>query len=830
MIGLSRTRNEGLVDRETEVNELITTIAKGSGEVDIIFSKTGLGKSSLVKKLMYRLSERNIPNVILVKTLQLNSCVTSSEWLYIDFIFDAFNKYYEAFSNCSFHYFITSGKCELVNSQTFERNAGYLLNLSSLKQILFAPAFSMAVQSQNLFEFNSYKISADNSMFARAIKADYVKYILENQKVVFIMDNVQNIDSTSLKFLLDWINETKKQDHYFLLQYTITETTDKNALLALNDQIADTGVLTKCIEIEKMSPNYVADIIENQIATKPTSIRFNLDAMHHYETCSNGNLRDLLDYVRNYENEIFENEISSTAQLIVKLSDEAKCILAILVFSGGEIQKDKLFVIWNSYFDGGDLSLIIEELRATNIISDETSDLVLSIAHASIIDTWEKNLHLFSGIDRIVYNRLELICTHTLENADVGTGTSISYYDAWQYLLQIYAKREPHKIKYLLEEFEAGLISDLSATNVWHYIKLFIEYTEDRLAEYKAVYYQMLNICYKLGLFREGMECLKKMEAKFPLKENKLLILHKINFLTGLDRFDKAISLYKWAMGFVSKDDLVWYHLNLCVLCSYRSVNQVQMCKQIGKEISSIKHMQNRSEYAYHLRLMNIYLANNSAVKYAYRSAKWFESHEELYQAGKSYITYSKLLASIGQYRKAIKYSKKAQSLLTGRTEVYHFLYSNLAAFKLLQGECGSDIWQLLCQAELSAPNPYSQLAIIINKLVWCYENRAFDKLDLLMNSAKKLLLVEPDKHIHALYYYNMYLISVSRGNQVESEYYYKKASSLQTHCRFVAARISGVNKHHREIRCRLKKPWHVCFLSYWTYDLPLEDRWITSS
>ena len=75
MIGLSRTRNEGLVDRETEVNELITTIAKGSGEVDIIFSKTGLGKSSLVKKLMYRLSERNIPNVILVKTLQLNSCV-----------------------------------------------------------------------------------------------------------------------------------------------------------------------------------------------------------------------------------------------------------------------------------------------------------------------------------------------------------------------------------------------------------------------------------------------------------------------------------------------------------------------------------------------------------------------------------------------------------------------------------------------------------------------------------------------------------------------------------------------------------------------------------
>lgn len=826
---LSCAKYEGLIDRDKEVNELISSIKEGNGEVNILFSPTGVGKSSLVKKLIYKLAEKEIPNVILVKTLQLNSCIASSEWLYIDFVFDAFNKFFEETRELSFQYFLTSGNNKLINKQIHERNFEHLFNIDSFKQLLFAPVFNLGLQSQELFEFNPFKISADNSMFSRVNKSLYIKYVLDNVRVIFIMDNFQNIDSTSFKFFLDWLNETKQHNHYFLLEYTITESSDLKSLSVLREQISDTGIKVKSIEIEKMSPNYVADVIENQISNKPTSIRFNLDAMQHYELYSDGNLRDLLDYVRNYEKKPSNIKISSTAQLIVSMSPEAKCVLAFLVFCGGKIKVDKLSIIWNEYFDGGNLSSILDELSTASIILIDPDIQTICVAHSTLIDAWESNLSVFSGIDRIVFNRLEMICNHILQNVNIQIRDKITYYEAWQYLLQIYAKREPTKIKHLLEELESGIIYNVTAANIGYYIELFIHTTEKRLLEYKEDYYRVLSICYKLGLFSVGMECLYKMELKMPLRENKLLILYKINYLTGLDRFDEAIELYQWASNFILKGDSTWYNLNLCILCSFRSINRMQLCKQIGKELTASK-LRNCSEYAYHQRLMNIYLPNSSALKYAYRSAKWFESHDDYYQAGKSYITYSKLLASVGKYTKAIKYCECAQKLLAGRTEVSHFIYSNLAAFKLLRGETGADIWQLLSQAELSATVPYSKLAIIVNKLAWCYENKDFNKLDLLKNNAKKLLTVEPDKHIHALYYYNMFLISAAENNIPQSEFYYQKASALQNECRFIAARISRVGKYKQEIRCRLKKPWHVCFLSFWTYDLPSDDRWITSS
>lgn len=826
---LSCPKYEGLIDRDAEVNELISSIKEGTGEVNILFSPTGVGKSSLVKKLIFKLAEKEIPNVILIKTLQLNSCVASSEWLYIDFIFDAFYKFYENAGELSFQYFLTSGNNKLINKQIHERSFEHFFSIDSFIKLLFAPAFNLSFQSQQLFEYNPYKISADNSMFSRVNKSQYIKYVLDNVRVIFIMDNFQNIDSTSLKFFLDWLNETKQQNHYFLLEYTITESSNLESLSVLREQISDTGVNTKCVEIEKMSSSFVADVIENQILNKPTSIRFNLDALQHYELCSNGNLRELLDYVRNYGKKASNTEISSTAQLIASMSPEAKCVFAILVFCGGRIKIDKISIIWNDYFDGGNLSVILKELNAASIILVESGNQTICVAHSSLIDEWESNLSMFSGIDRIVFNRLEMICNHILQNANSQTRDKITYYEAWQYLLQIYAKREPAKINHLLEELESGTIYNVSIANIGYYIELFVQATEESLLEHKDDYYRALNICYKLGLFSEGMNCLSKMELKMPLRDNKLLILYKINYLTGLDRFEEAIALYQWASSFISKSDPIWYNLNLCILCSYRSINRMQQCKQIGKVLTASK-IRNCSEYAYHLRLMNIYLPNSSALKYAYRSAKWFESHGDHYQAGKSYITYSKLLASVGKYSKAIKYSECAQSLLAGRIEVSHFIYSNLAAYKLLRGESGVDIWQLLCQAELSATVPYSKLAIIVNKLAWCYENKDFSKLDLLINNAKKLLTIEPDKHIHALYYYNMYLISAANNNNSQSEFYYKKASDLQNECRFIAARISGVDKYQREIRCRLKKPWHVCFLSFWTYDLPSDDRWITSS
>lgn len=811
------------IDRDQEINSLMNSIYDQRAKIDIIYARSGVGKTSLVKKLMYRLGEQNTSNVIFVKTLPINTFTTSNEWLYIDLIFDTFLKYFEESSRWSFQYFLSSGKSDIIIKQMYERNLEQAYNITSIKQLLWHSTISFVAQTQNLFQLNPYKVSTDNSLLSRKIKAQYIGYILKSQRIIFIMDNIQNIDGTSLKFLLDWINETKSSNHYFLFQYTITETKGLHELSDLKELFSDTGMFVKCTELSNMSSNYVADIIENQIDGKPTSIRFNIDALQHYEKHSNGNIRELLDFVRRYENEKDEacNKYSSTTCLINALSPEAKSILAILIFSNGEIQEQTLFDIWVKYFDGGAITPLLQELENASIIS-HGKDSVISVAHGYIIDEWNQNLKLFSGIDRMVYNRLVVIYNHILQNPSDYRDSNFDNYKAWQFLLQMYAKREPNKISMLLKYLEDGLICDVSSKNVWYYINLLIQCTEEEIDKYKSVYYKILNLCYKLDLFQEGMKCLEKMEQVLLLKDNHLLVLYKINYLTGLDRFNEAINLYKWALGFITQADSIWFHLHLCILCSYRSLNQIAECEKIGKRIKMLKKMRERPEYAFYLRLLNIYLPNSAAIKYAKRSAEWFTQHNDNYQAGKSYITYSKLLASVGNYKKAIWYSEIAQSMLAGHEETLYFLYSNLAAYKLLDGEYGEDIWNLLGQAELSASVPYSRLAIIVNKLAWCCENQAFERLDLLINTAKKLLPLEPDQHIHALYYYNMYLIAKMQNNEALSNNYLSKASALQDKCRFIAARISGDGKYRREIRCRLRKPWHVCFLSFWTYDLPL--------
>lgn len=57
-------------------------------------------------------------------------------------------------------------------------------------------------------------------------------------------------------------------------------------------------------------------------------------------------------------------------------------------------------------------------------------------------------------------------------------------------------------------------------------------------------------------------------------------------------------------------------------------------------------------EYAIFLRLTNIYLPNKKALKYAKQSVELLDKHYNVYQKGKSQITYAKLLAGLGKMTK----------------------------------------------------------------------------------------------------------------------------------------------------------------------------------
>jgi hypothetical protein len=78
-------------------------------------------------------------------------------------------------------------------------------------------------------------------------------------------------------------------------------------------------------------------------------------------------------------------------------------------------------------------------------------------------------------------------------------------------------------------------------------------------------------------------------------------------------------------------------------------------------------------------------------------------------------------------------------------------------------------------------------------------------------------LEIEPDKHVHGLFYYDSYYL-LKNIDENDANKYLVKARELKSFCKPVKARLD--NKVTPETRFALTKLWHVCFLAYWTYDL----------
>ena len=289
-------------------------------------------------------------------------------------------------------------------------------------------------------------------------------------------------------------------------------------------------------------------------------------------------------------------------------------------------------------------------------------------------------------------------------------------------------------------------------------------------------------------------------------------------YLSALDMHQKNVELYEKFSPTLVSDSRAYFNLHMIVLCSFRSLNDYERCFQIHRLLYRKRKQMNKYDYAMFMRLTNVYLPDNKALFYARKSIYIFHKLGNYAQESKSMITYAKLLSGLGHNHKALSSILKAEQLLKNRYMGRHMIYNNQAAFLLMQGKTDDYILHLLNQAECSAIVPYDKLGIIVNKLVWCYQNKKYDILDLLISKATDLIPQEPDEHVHVLIYYNLYLVYSQMNNHSAAENYYRLAFNNSDKCKFVKARLDSVKTP--EMKYRLKFPWHVCYLSFWTYDL----------
>ena len=811
-----------LVDRDIEIEKLNKIINEEVACAFILFSSTGIGKSSISLKFIRTINVETHGLPIRVKTVPKNNA-DDEDGSFLHAVFKELSKVIKMLPRCrkykrlEFEYYITHCKDKALKRRMIENFIGQFYDTNNNKSAFLRIVILYTIRRLfKLGEFNYINILRENTLDNRMVIADYLKYVFSRIRVIMSADNLQNIDNTSLKFLLDWMNETKSQSPLFLLEYTLPENQSTKDMLILIERIRETGIKTQC---ERASYLKSKDAIEaiRQFYSEGLSRDFVQEASEYYISQANGNMRKLIDFQLMYPNHqrLSNEEFDPTFENLLSLGKAEKQIIALLYLLDGQAEISLLshIMVPALLIDATVFSECIHCLEyQKNLVKREEN--VLIIRHASVLDAWEANYKKSFELYHLVACRY---LSNTLQKQ--FDDRSIAYYSIGKLLLillKIYELYDPSKIYNLVMGLDYKTMDAIDAKDLLHFMQLLISFTNTNISANEVLYERILKICYDYEMYKNGLQFLQQM--KHEETENEKFRLYQLLFMTELDRSDMVIKeAENWRKN-VRISSRLWLNLSLLLLINYRKTNKMDMCQLIAEEIE-IADVSNHLEYGYFLRLKALYLPRDKGMKSIQESIKFFEGFKEYIQRSKSQISLSFYLAITGKPLEALHEVTQAETCLGAAHISRHLFENNKAAINLLLSHYGNDIWDSLERAELSANKAFDILAITNNKLVWCMENRAFDRCYLIVNKILRLFTFVQDKHMHAFINYNLYLYYNAKGNNEAAYIHYQKANELKDYCHTLKCRLlhSSTDDHTDFL---LAKPWHVCFLTYWCFDL----------
>lgn len=811
-------KSDVIVDREVESDEIVEIIRQNWDKktVHYICSGTAIGKTSLITKVIEKYGNDDC-DVIRIKTKPCNDDNGDSAWYYLQELFDGISKYFKKLEEengyaLTFDNFLNEHNDDSVNRSRLASGLETLFGSDS-KKGLFKNICYVALRK--LFKLNEYstdKYKSDTSVESVLVRKKYIGYILQKRKVLLIIDNFQNIDDQSLECFKDWIDDADSNT-YFILEFTHNPNSDKFD----KQKVFFTGLGAKVIktELEPIDKTYIIDIVHRNVKNLSDDIAFNINVVNHYEEVSLGNLRELIDYSATYQQYDGTNEIENSAndngtyQILHNIdNNETLAMLSLIIYHKGKIKRKNAEMIFTP---GLNVPRAIHELLGLNLI-EETGDCY-ELKHASIIDQWEKHIDEFIQINTVVYDRAKKYYLGYLESSNISESS-----EAWSRLLYLYSKAEPFEIKGLLPQLESQIIISISPEDSWVYIKQLYDIIKEDVLKNKELFFRLLEICYKLELYANGYDILSFLESLGQFSQSKILLLHKLLYLSELDQHEEVVEIFENIKPEISLESRIGLNMMLACLSSYMYTGKSTECLKIHKKILNTPIYKTYQEYAIFLRLTNIYLPNKKALKFAKHSVELLDKQNNIYQKGKSQITYAKLLAGLGKNVRALKILKQAEKTLKNHAIRGNVLWVDEADILMDQGIHDNHVWDLLQKSEFTAMIPYDKLAIIIVKLAWCYENNEFVKANLLIERGQNLIPLEPDHHIHALFYYNAYAVLNKSGETERSQIYYNEAYALKEHSRYIKARIDGPKT--KEEKNRIKHPWYIIYLSFWNHDV----------
>lgn len=567
------------VDRIDIKKELYRKIrSRHNALIVLLYSETGVGKTALAHQLMRFLELVELD--VLFASILMNPVNCANSVNNNDYAVAVFQKLYKLFSKknhdaglisdklynkFNFGKYVAGAKSPQIKKHLLEFVDEKFIKTAQIKGDIFRDALD--VLFKRIFKigiFNEDNIIEElekNIIVAN----DYIEYILKETKVFLHIDNIQNIDAFSRKYLLDWICSSEDQKNVFILEYTISSDNDLD-LAHLIDFLSLSKAEIIKVGLSRLKVTDAVKIAISQLPEKSNDEDFINNVKAHYAGESNGNIFELEKYILTYD--IYPKDFNSNAlrQGLILLDKNKKFVISIIILHSGRILVRTLKAILKQ----SSLLLLEDEIDAliadTEYIKKDEESYTLT--HASIIDTWKgcdslkREATYFAAYDCCIKYYSNILKNRTF--------FSISRSRCISLLLDLYAV-DSQALVGLIDEIDEVSIGVLSPQEIWKKISIIYKSIIPFAERFENEIYHLISICLHCELFEKAQYCLENVPSLNFRKSEKWILyrclIHSLReqHLDVLEYVDGNIHLFD------SETDRYFY---LFKISSLRSLNR----------------------------------------------------------------------------------------------------------------------------------------------------------------------------------------------------------------------------------------------------------------
>ena len=816
--------NNLIYDRE-EVCDKILEVLDYSNETSVfmVYAYAGVGKSAVSKKIKNILNDDS-KKMICVVLPQDNKNI--QEGAFIRAIFKYTRKYFDKnvqngnlkekfrFGKYTFAYFLRKQEKYSSIIQCLHDNMDIVDGFVSAENKPNVYTSSMRFfLSYLLIKIGVSKSLIDNISNNYRLMCNYLKYVLDQEDIIINIDNIQNFDNLSLNFFLELLMDTKEHKNFFLLEFTLLlDNSNYETLENLKREFKNAEISVTDFKLENLDMKNVLKLARNNCKTYDKM--FDSVVKYHFKKLYNGNLKKI-EYLANMYSKDASYGTNPIYEKMKALSSSQKYILAIIIINNSIINQNTLkYIINNSNVD----FIIDYEKDVINFCND--SEFIcqehdeICIVHSSFVDTWYENINVFKVYELNAYNNCHKIYRRILNNKLFH---SISKQECLLLLFQLYGKFEISRLSEVLLYIDDIIYDFLSVDELYNYLHKLIDAIEcsDNAIDFL---YKITDICIKFQMYDLEAYCLKKIQSIIGNEFNEKYCFYQYTRLFQGEEYEALLELIKSNYEYKLSETFRTYSI-LFEIVANRALNNIEHYHKLVDDLTSSKIFNNTVQQAYFFRLAEAYEERDLAIPKVEKSIELFNKANLPLQSAKAQVSLAFLYAITGNIAKAKKELSSSEDLLLNNIANKYIFNINKACIYLLSGNFGNHIWLLLDEAEKCVRMKADKIAVIINKIIWCIENHDYNKGTYLQNKGMELLDTECDKHLHAIFYYNCYVLNKSMNNLEKQTYFYNLAVANKRFCKTLTARLNGEDVVSDNTTFLLSKPWHVCFVSFWYID-----------